>query len=82
MLQVRASSEAFDPRGPQRVIDLAQAVFAVERGPVLCLHNVSDRPQGVTLDPKWRHARDLLSARHAVIDLSLQPYEVQWLSHE
>jgi len=79
LLQVRSSSDAFDPHGPQQVIKLNPAIFAVERGPVLCLHNVSDQPQGVTLDQKWRHARDLLSVRRASVDLTLRPYEVLWL---
>jgi sucrose phosphorylase len=82
LLQARARSDAFDPYSPQQVIELSRAIFAIERGPVLCLHNVSDQPQRVTLDPKWQHARDLLSARRGEIDLALQPYEVVWLKHE
>ncbi len=86
LLQVRAGSDAFNPYGPQQVIELNRAVFAVERGRagagVLCLHNVSDQPQRVALDHKWRHARDLLSARRATLDLKLQPYEVVWLHYE
>jgi sucrose phosphorylase len=82
LLQVRSSSDAFDPHGPQQVIELNQAIFAIERGPVLCLHNVSDQVQRVTLDPKWQSARDRLSDRVMGIDLTLQPYEVIWLQHE
>jgi sucrose phosphorylase len=79
LLQVRASQDAFDPHGVQRVIELHQAIFAVERGSMLCLHNVSDQPQRVMLDPKWQHARDLLSGRPVELDLTLRPYEVVWL---
>jgi len=82
LLQARASSDAFDPDGPQQVIELNRAIFAVKRGPGLCLHNVSDQPQRVALDQEWRHARDLLNARRATSDLLLQPYEVVWLHHE
>jgi sucrose phosphorylase len=82
LLQARSSSSAFDPPSPQRVIELHQAIFAIERGPVLCLHNVSDQLQSVTLDQKWWHARDVLSARRAASDLTLQPYEVIWLTHD
>jgi glucosylglycerate phosphorylase len=82
LLQVRSSLDAFDPHGPQRVIELHHAIFAVERGPVLCLHNVSDQPQRVTLDRPWQHTRDLLDGRSAEINLMLQPYEVLWLHHE
>jgi sucrose phosphorylase len=82
LLQARSSSSAFDPPSPQRVIELHHAIFAIEHGPVLCLHNVSDQLQSVTLDQKWWHARDVLSARRAASDLTLQPYEVIWLTHD
>ncbi len=86
LLQVRSGSGAFDPHGPQRVLELNRAVFVVERGraeaAVLCLHNVSPQAQRVTLDQKWQHARDLLSGQAADIALRLQPYEVMWLHHE
>ncbi len=82
LLQVRSSSEAFDPNSPQQVIELHHAIFAVQRGSVVCLHNVSDQVQRVALDEKWRFARDLLSDHSVEIDVTLQPYEVLWLRHE
>ncbi len=86
LLQVRASSGAFDPHGPQQVIELKRAIFAVERGraetAVLCLHNVTDQPQRVTLVEKWQRAHDLLGAHRATGDFILQPYEVVWLHYE
>jgi len=83
LLVIRYAAFVFDPRSEQRVLALAAQVFAVERGGrVLCLHNVSGHPQSVLLDPKWQHARDLLSDRSIEIDLTLQPYEVVWLQHE
>jgi len=46
MLRARASSEAFDPASPQRVLTTGASVFALLRGNgderVLCLVNVSD----------------------------------------
>jgi sucrose phosphorylase len=82
LLQVRSSSDASDPHSPQQVIELPHAIFAVQRGSVLCLHNVSDQVQRVALAEKWRSARDLLSKRTVEIDVTLQPYEVMWLQHE
>jgi sucrose phosphorylase len=82
LLQVRSSSAAFSPHGPQQVIELHHAIFAVQRGSILCLHNVSNQPQPVALDAKWRQARDLLSKRTIDSDVTLQPYEVMWLQHE
>jgi glycosidase len=82
LLQVRSISDAFDPHGSQQVIELNQAIFAVQRGSVLCLHNVSDQQRRVTLDAPWRSAHDLVSSRTVDTDLTLQPYEVMWLHHE
>jgi sucrose phosphorylase len=86
LLQVRSSSDAFDPHSTQRVLELNRAVLAVERGraeaAMLCLHNVSPQAQHVTLDRKWQHARDLLSEQVVEGGLRLQPYEVLWLHHE
>jgi glycosidase len=82
LLQVRSSSDAFDQHSPQQVIELHHAIFAVQRGSVLCLHNVSDQVQRVALAEKWQSARDLLSRRTVEIDVALQPYEVIWLQHE
>jgi sucrose phosphorylase len=80
LLQVRAREAAFDPQAAQRVIELGQAVFAVERGAdVLCLHNVTAQAQAVTLAPLWQHAHDLLSGRALETMVTLQPYEVLWL---
>lgn len=82
LLQVRSSLDAFDPHHPQRVIELNRAIFAVQRGAVLCLHNVSNQAQRVRVDQTWRHARNLLSDQTVEIDVTLQPYEVLWLHHE
>jgi glycosidase len=86
LLQVRSISDAFDPHGSQQVIELNQAIFAVQRGraaaAVLCLHNVSAQPQRVTLASQWQNAHDLVCGRMVDIDLTLQPYEVMWLHHE
>jgi sucrose phosphorylase len=83
LLQARSSSRAFDPHSAQRVIELNQAICAIARGErVLCLHNVSPQTQRVTLERKWQHAYDLLSARRAGTAWTLQPYEVVWLQHE
>jgi hypothetical protein len=54
----------------------------VQRGSVLCLHNVSDRLQRVMLDSLWQSAHDLVSGRMVDTDLMLPPYEVLWLQHE
>jgi len=82
LLQIRSGSDAFDPHSPQRVIELNRAIFAVERGPVLCLHNVTAQVQHVMLDRRWQSTHDLVSGRVLDVDVTLKPYEVRWLHHE
>jgi len=92
LLRARASHTAFDPHGEQRIIDANDAVFAVLRSArgnspdVLCLHNVSDRPQIFQATIDGRVATDLLSGQSYEIDarrelaLTLRPFQVAWLS--
>ncbi len=68
----RAAGPAFDPYGPQEVLALDPAIFAVRREPkaggraVLCLHNVSSAPTRVDVPaaahslPAGASLRDLL----------------------
>ena len=79
LLQTRSNSDAFDPYGTQRVIEVNPAIFAVVRESVLCLHNVSAQAQSVRLDQPWQRTRDLLSGRLLAAEFTLQPYEVLWL---
>ena len=87
LIRARRGERAFHPNGPQRVLDLHPAVFALERrtpegdAAVLCLHNVSDARQRL-LAPGAEGARDLLSGtRYAsgtdVVELA--PYQAAWL---
>jgi hypothetical protein len=90
LLRARAAQPAFHPCGAQRVIDASPAVFAVQRGGptgVLCLHNVSSRPQpfeAQRLSP-GRAAIDVLTGQMLSADssgrlsLTLAPYQVAWL---
>jgi len=96
LLKARTSCPVFHPLAEQRVIDCGPAIFALERlAPhggmsVLCLHNVSNRPQSVE-----RRFSDLLSTKKALLDLisgqqfgiksdthqlTLAPYQVLWLT--
>jgi glycosidase len=92
LLRARASDPAFHPYGHQQVLSLGDAVFALLRvsplgdSRVLCLHNVSDQTQSISLQTvdlgscdTWR---DLVSGEtHSgdVSALSLPPYAVRWL---
>jgi sucrose phosphorylase len=95
LLRARQSSSAFHPHGRQEVLDYGEAVFALlrlspdGRERVLCLHNISDRPQRVKIESKELFGlfagglTDLVSG-HRMDDLTndsvaLQPYQTLWL---
>jgi glucosylglycerate phosphorylase len=95
LLRARSSSSAFHPHGEQQVLDCGERIFALLRlSPdksqrVLCLHNVSDQSQGVTLILNGISSlaadrftdlitneliNDLLNGK-----LVLKPYQTLWL---
>jgi glucosylglycerate phosphorylase len=94
LLRARSTSSAFHPHGKQQVLDCGKAIFALLRlSPdasqrVLCLHNVSDQPQRVTVledisgSPTNRFT-DLIVSRLISDPLNgtsvLKPYQTLWL---
>jgi sucrose phosphorylase len=96
MLEVRTAHPAFHPNGPQQVLFLSPQLFAaLRRSPeagshVLALTNVTDRPCQVELSLDENgvpaaHWYDLLHGRGWIaskgkLPVSLQPYDVFWLS--
>lgn len=92
LIRARRAEPAFHPDGAQRVLEVAPALLAVERrapdhgSAVLCLHNVSDRPQHAALpaDPSEVY-QDLLSddshqaGAAGTLTVSMEPYQVRWL---
>jgi len=92
LLRARAAQPAFDPYGAMQILPAGEAVLAVLRTPrhggdaVLCLHNVSGRPQvpdfGRGAAPNRSSARyvDLLDGtRPWEAGRHLAPYQVAWL---
>ncbi len=88
LLRTRQTIPAFHPARPQRVLDLGPHIFALQRGEppdiVLCLTNVTDRPQPFTLLAPlacWRDAlRDeTLPTTAGRLTLTLAPYQTRWL---
>jgi sucrose phosphorylase len=95
LLRARSASPAFHPHGRQQILDYGEGVFAVLRltthgdQHVLCLHNISDQPQGVTTDLK--NSLGAASGRltelitNYLIDdplngsFVLKPYQTLWL---
>jgi sucrose phosphorylase len=93
LLRARSSSPAFHPNGKQQILDRGEAIFALlrlspdERQQVLCLHNVSDQPQPLTiiniLPPVSTRAINLITEEWIDFGsnsvLVLKPYEILWL---
>jgi glucosylglycerate phosphorylase len=90
LLRARRRERAFHPTAPQRVLETADAIFALRRGPpgatVTCLHNVGDRASRVALDDVGLIAggvTDLTTGRPPPLvdgSLTLEPYAVAWLA--
>ena len=91
LLGARQRSPAFHPHGVQQVLDYGDGVFAMLRlSPdgderVLCLHNISDRPQNVHIQSKDVVAGssgqwvDVITSDSFEDRLALEPYQTLWL---
>jgi sucrose phosphorylase len=95
LLRARSSSSAFHPQGKQQVLDCGETIFTLLRlSPdrdqrVLCLHNVSDQAQSVTLNLEdisvspLDNFTDLIKNEQISIPsngkLTLKPYQTLWL---
>ncbi len=93
MIQVRAQHPAFHPNGPQQVLALDSAVFAVIRTSpdgsdrILCLTHVSDAARTLRMGHPFGQAqavRDVLTGetfrvQNGILTLKLAPYQVLWL---
>lgn len=96
LLQTRAGQAAFHPHGRQKVMFYHDAVFALLRSSpgghdhLLCLHNVSDQNQEVTVKRRRLPIAadalllDLISGREYAPGgdrwtVELEPYQVLWL---
>jgi sucrose phosphorylase len=73
MLRVRAAEPSFNPSVGQEVLDAGAGIFALHRGGVTCLVNVTGQaqefPQGL------RRGVDLLGSRK---NAELEPYGIRW----
>ncbi len=87
LIRTRRNERAFHPNGPQQVLALGHAIFALERqspegdATILCLHNVTDTPQQLPLK-LGRAAHDLVGGGRypaGTQTVQLAPYQVAWL---
>jgi sucrose phosphorylase len=92
LIKVRSQQPAFHPNAPQRILQLHDSVFAVERvslagdQTVICLANLSSHQIELTLGTRQAQPwHDLIPAepgtsRNGGSQISLQPYQARWLS--
>jgi glucosylglycerate phosphorylase len=94
LLKARTTSPAFYPYADQTILDCGQKIFAVLRqnpisgDQILCLHNVSDRPQHVRINfkSKFMDSGALVDIITGLLPeqphremVNLQPYQSLWL---
>lgn len=96
LLAARRGDAAFHPNGGQRILAGERAIFAFLRSApddssrVLCLHNVADAAQMVTvreadlglpIDGPWRNllGAEEIHADGGTLTITLAPYQVFWL---
>jgi sucrose phosphorylase len=84
LLLARSSSPAFHPHGTQKILDVHQSVFAVERispdgaSRVLCLQNVS--VEKVAVETEQATACDLFTGQFLQVSkIRLEPYQTLWV---
>ncbi len=96
MVHVRTHHRAFHPNGPQQILSLSPAVFAVKRTSpegdrcVVALINVTQSRQRMQIpcmgmkesERKWQDllSERVFSAKGGALSIILQPYDVLWLS--
>lgn len=84
MLQIRRQHSAFSPKADQRVLNVNNAIFAIERchpvtGEILtCVVNVKNEPQPLTLDIE---GTDLLSKTAFIGQCVMKGWQVMWIKH-
>ncbi|HPA20313.1 MAG TPA: sugar phosphorylase [Verrucomicrobiae bacterium] len=85
MLAVRSAHPAFHPDGGQRILDMGDAIFCVERlvpggaGKVVCIHNMISEPVTIGVD---EGSQDLLGGLRVAAGgrAEIEPYGVAWLA--
>ncbi len=87
LLEVRASSDCFDPHAAQEIWSPADGVMAIRRGGAegsLCLHNVAPDAQWVHLGDAGGELRDLITGRTLRSregGIEMGPFESLWIAH-
>ncbi len=90
-LRIRRGIKAFHPDAPQRVLEMPEGIFALERVSldgaqrVYAIHNVTGDPVSVDLDRFGGEGRRWFDALHQVVPdidddgLRMRPYQSVWL---
>ena len=90
-LRIRRGIKAFHPDAPQRVLDMAEGIFALERVSldgqqrIHAIHNISGEPVSVDISSLGGNEVRWFDALHQVVPdidedgLRLRPYQTCWL---
>lgn len=84
LLKARKREKAFHPEGKQKVMDYGNKIFALMRSycssRVLCLANISPRPQKIKKPPGFKGGKDIISGKKINPEnFSLGPFETLWI---
>jgi len=78
LLKARASITEFHPSTKERILRLHPSIFALQRGSLVMLHNVSQQTVSVRLQDNVQRV-DVLSNSVFQQTVTLQPYQTRWL---
>jgi glycosidase len=90
-LRIRRGIKAFHPDAPQRVVDMPQGIFAVERTSldaaqrILAIHNMTGQPLTLDISSLGERVTRWFDALHQVVPdmnedgLRLRPFQAVWL---
>jgi sucrose phosphorylase len=93
-LRIRRGIKAFHPDAPQRVVDMPQGVFALERISldaalrIFAIHNMTGQPLTLDISSLGEQPTHWFDALHQMVPdidgerLRLRPYQAVWLMHK
>ncbi|MEG3132993.1 alpha-amylase family glycosyl hydrolase [Rouxiella sp. T17] len=85
LIAIRRSRPAFSPQAGQRVFELGDKLFAIERfdpktdNRISCISNISSQPQTFKLSIE---GQDLIGGETFTGQMRLQPWQVVWIEHK
>jgi glucosylglycerate phosphorylase len=76
LLEIRKGQKSFNPNVAQKVLNLGKEIFAVKRGNIIIVINISNKLIKIDEDIK---GKDLISNKKINKKIEIQPYDVLWI---